>query len=197
MKRRRLALSCVACRRRKVKCGREMPSCVRCVRGGHGDSCTYVQYDDKSHPGLPTPTDESPEDKRDVSPSQSWTEEADHWQRTSAAVSNTLQNGNQLKRHGPQRTVEQLQERVFELETYVKEASAKPMSTEKLLGVSSLILVSAQLSPSRHVSIDDKQHLSTWPATFSYQSADLPPSRSRSSAAQGCFTRLRTIVASG
>ena len=161
MKRRRLALSCVACRRRKVKCGREMPSCVRCVRGGHGDSCTYVQYDDKSHPGLPTPTDESPEDKREISPSRSWTEEADHWQRTSAAVSNGLQDTNQLKRQGPQRTVEQLRERVFELETYVKEAGAKPTSTEKLSGVSSLILMSAQTRLLRHFSNHNSQHLLT------------------------------------
>lgn len=38
-KRRRTALSCYRCRSRKVKCGRELPSCLRCVKGGL--SCSY------------------------------------------------------------------------------------------------------------------------------------------------------------
>lgn len=40
-KRKRTALSCYRCRSRKVKCGRELPSCLRCVKGGFADSCNY------------------------------------------------------------------------------------------------------------------------------------------------------------
>ncbi|KAJ3934019.1 MAG: hypothetical protein NXY57DRAFT_745430 [Lentinula lateritia] len=34
--------ACIDCRRRKVKCGGEFPSCKRCVRGGYGLDCQYV-----------------------------------------------------------------------------------------------------------------------------------------------------------
>ena len=54
-KRRRLALSCVDCRRRKVKCGRELPTCVRCIKGGNADNCQYVQFG-KSIPLYTRPT---------------------------------------------------------------------------------------------------------------------------------------------
>lgn len=40
-KRKRTALSCYRCRSRKVKCGRELPSCLRCVKGGFAESCNY------------------------------------------------------------------------------------------------------------------------------------------------------------
>ncbi|KAI9737560.1 MAG: hypothetical protein M1834_009715 [Cirrosporium novae-zelandiae] len=40
-KRRRKTLSCYLCRKRKLKCDREYPSCGRCQKAGHGDSCTY------------------------------------------------------------------------------------------------------------------------------------------------------------
>ena len=40
-KRRRKALSCYDCRRRKLRCDREYPSCSRCRKGGQADSCTY------------------------------------------------------------------------------------------------------------------------------------------------------------
>ena len=39
-KRRRLILSCVSCRRRKLGCDRGDP-CVRCQRAGHPETCTY------------------------------------------------------------------------------------------------------------------------------------------------------------
>ncbi|KAL8243564.1 hypothetical protein R6Q59_009822 [Mikania micrantha] len=58
-KRQRLALSCVDCRRRKVKCDRTYPICIRCQKGGSADSCLYV-----SHTGLEPdhnpPSDDSP-----------------------------------------------------------------------------------------------------------------------------------------
>lgn len=40
-KRRRIALACLDCRRRKLKCDRKFPSCSRCNKGGHADKCTY------------------------------------------------------------------------------------------------------------------------------------------------------------
>ena len=39
IKRPRLALSCVVCRRRKVRCGREHPQCVNCTR--MNETCVY------------------------------------------------------------------------------------------------------------------------------------------------------------
>jgi hypothetical protein len=40
-KRKRNVLSCVDCRRRKVKCDHGLPSCSRCVLRGVASSCTY------------------------------------------------------------------------------------------------------------------------------------------------------------
>ena len=40
-KRRRIAFSCFDCRRRKLKCDRLFPSCTRCQKGGHPETCTY------------------------------------------------------------------------------------------------------------------------------------------------------------
>ena len=40
-KRRRIAFSCLACRRRKLKCDRIYPSCSRCQKGGHPEICVY------------------------------------------------------------------------------------------------------------------------------------------------------------
>ena len=40
-KRRRIAFSCGSCRRRKLRCDRVFPSCSRCQKGGHPESCTY------------------------------------------------------------------------------------------------------------------------------------------------------------
>ena len=40
-KRRRIAFSCLDCRRRKLKCDRVFPSCSRCQKSGNSESCTY------------------------------------------------------------------------------------------------------------------------------------------------------------
>ena len=40
-KRRRIAFSCLDCRRRKLKCDRNYPSCSRCQKGGRPQNCTY------------------------------------------------------------------------------------------------------------------------------------------------------------
>lgn len=40
-KRRRIALACLDCRRRKLKCDRAFPACTRCRKGGKTASCIY------------------------------------------------------------------------------------------------------------------------------------------------------------
>ena len=40
-KRKRKALSCYDCRRRKLGCDREFPACSRCRKSGQANSCTY------------------------------------------------------------------------------------------------------------------------------------------------------------
>lgn len=53
-KRRRIAFSCLACRKRKLKCDRVFPSCSRCQKGGHPEACTYDSEAIES--GLPQPS---------------------------------------------------------------------------------------------------------------------------------------------
>lgn len=40
-KRKRLVLSCLECRRRKMKCDRQMPTCSRCLEIGQAGLCKY------------------------------------------------------------------------------------------------------------------------------------------------------------
>lgn len=40
-KKRRPPLACIQCYQRKLKCGRELPSCSRCSKAGYADRCTY------------------------------------------------------------------------------------------------------------------------------------------------------------
>ena len=40
-RRKRKALSCYDCRRRKLRCDREVPTCGRCSKAGHADTCSY------------------------------------------------------------------------------------------------------------------------------------------------------------
>jgi hypothetical protein len=127
-KRRRLALSCVACRKRKVKCGRELPRCVRCVKGSQ--ECKYVPYEGRDGT-LPTPTEESPEDNRDQS-EESWTEEAETYYRSSKGIP---AKGHAHKRPAQQTSIEELHDRVTELRSYVMTAGARPMSSQVLNGM--------------------------------------------------------------
>jgi hypothetical protein len=41
LKNRRPPLSCIQCYQRKLKCGRELPACSRCVKMGCAHECTY------------------------------------------------------------------------------------------------------------------------------------------------------------
>lgn len=54
-KRKRKTLSCYDCRRRKLKCDREEPSCSRCRKAGQPELCSYV-YDVSSLSANSRPT---------------------------------------------------------------------------------------------------------------------------------------------
>lgn len=56
-KRKRDVLSCLDCRRRKLKCDRIFPVCGRCERGGNSDSCVYKSV--KTTDGIPDGRDGS------------------------------------------------------------------------------------------------------------------------------------------
>ena len=146
-KRRRLALSCVECRRRKVKCDRTYPVCQRCVKGGIGDTCVYVSHTGaESSVGLPTPE----ETHRPRAGSElSWAADATQYEKASARNETASR-----KRHAahdepdegadaPQmpsldvagRRIAQLQAKVVDLETMVYSAGGKPWSNEAHLGL--------------------------------------------------------------
>ena len=142
-KRRRLALSCVACRRRKVKCDRTFPTCNRCQKGNV--ACDYVAYTGKSDEAAPTPGSEgSSNSQREREASvNSWADDANIWharakQHTTAqsqpeaSASTTTPS---FANRPPHKTLLELQERVFELETYVRAAGSRPVSSEKYLGM--------------------------------------------------------------
>ena len=56
-KRKRKALSCVDCKRRKLKCDRMYPACGRCIKGGYAHSCQYTSLD-----GVTVADDQDPSD---------------------------------------------------------------------------------------------------------------------------------------
>lgn len=56
LKKRRPPVACIPCYRRKVKCGREVPSCGRCIAGGHGHECFYRNTSFQEIPQLPIPS---------------------------------------------------------------------------------------------------------------------------------------------
>ena len=41
LRRKRIVLSCLVCKRRKVKCDRHAPTCMRCTEGGRPEQCRY------------------------------------------------------------------------------------------------------------------------------------------------------------
>lgn len=154
-KRRRIALSCVDCRRRKVKCDRTFPSCVRCQKGGYGDKCLYVTHtgpNEGSSAGLPTPEDERRGRWREES-TASFQDEAQQYESTARSNDATVRRDEGapfptlqprsappriLMSAGPastDRRLAQLQGRLIELETMVYAAGGKPTSQEMLLGM--------------------------------------------------------------
>ncbi|RAH71188.1 uncharacterized protein BO66DRAFT_391092 [Aspergillus aculeatinus CBS 121060] len=54
-KRRRPPLACIQCYQRKVKCGKEFPSCSRCVRAGIAEECTYRGVSTHQKDGMTSP----------------------------------------------------------------------------------------------------------------------------------------------
>ena len=140
-------MSCVECRRRKVKCDRTYPVCQRCVKGGIGDTCVYVSHTGaESSVGLPTPE----ETHRPRAGSElSWAADATQYEKASARNETASR-----KRHAahdepdegadaPQmpsldvagRRIAQLQAKVVDLETMVYSAGGKPWSNEAHLGL--------------------------------------------------------------
>lgn len=171
-KRRRLALSCVNCRKRKVKCDRTYPTCVRCQKGGV--SCDYVSYTKQDSLATPS-SNESPHQRREGS-ATSWSGELSSYMfyvlKEShdvclAAIRRVLTIANMLrpiedanvwharaKEHENARTqaAEQqntltvqprsqgkssrdLQDRVNDLESLVKNAPSRPLSSQFYVGV--------------------------------------------------------------
>ena len=61
-KRRRKALSCYDCRRRKLKCDRTFPACSRCVKAGLARACTYAFDDAENAAQLSNAADDQHED---------------------------------------------------------------------------------------------------------------------------------------
>lgn len=49
---RRLHISCIECRRRKIRCDRSKP-CLPCIRGDRADGCLYPQAPDSQDKGIP------------------------------------------------------------------------------------------------------------------------------------------------
>ena len=41
VRRRRIVLSCLICKRRKVECDRQGPICIRCTEGGYPEQCRW------------------------------------------------------------------------------------------------------------------------------------------------------------
>lgn len=150
-KRRRIALSCVDCRRRKVKCDRTYPQCIRCQKGGYGDKCVYVRHTgDQPNDNFPTPEEEG---DRHSQCSESWVEEAAQYQ-TTAQQSETRAHqhlvttdaaaalqGNPIPEHTHEPTsnqeqkINQLQGRLMQLEAMVYAAGGKLVSPGMLLGL--------------------------------------------------------------
>ncbi|EXU99401.1 Zn(2)-Cys(6) zinc finger domain protein [Metarhizium robertsii] len=62
LKKRRPPVACIPCYRRKVKCGREVPVCRRCVQSGHEHECHYRNSSPANLPqsSLPQPGDAIP-----------------------------------------------------------------------------------------------------------------------------------------
>lgn len=78
IKKPRLSLSCIVCRRRKVRCGREQPECANCVR--MKENCVYramVRDESTGRVRPVSPQGRDPRDSTDAHPDLPWP----HWGR--------------------------------------------------------------------------------------------------------------------
>ena len=134
-KRRRLALSCVTCRRRKVKCGREEPICVRCQKGD--TACLYVPYEEDLE-GTPlakranTDGDDA-EDSNEASKSNG-SEGSRHLAEASAK-----------RHHGKSAEIDRLERKIAELEARARAPEVRPSASYSATG--STVLPDGQKNP--------------------------------------------------
>jgi hypothetical protein len=117
-KRRRLALSCVTCRRRKVKCDREEPICVRCQKGG--TECLYVPYEEDLE-GTPLA-----KTKR----TNSWADDAEDWTEASRTTeierARNVSEASKKKHHGDSAEIDRLEKKIADLEARTRATEARP-----------------------------------------------------------------------
>ena len=117
-KRGRKALSCYDCRRRKVGCDRRIPSCGRCVKQGHADSCIYEATPIDATPGGEAPL------SADGTHTSIRTLDSQSSQLASSLVgTNTKEAGNDVssKLLFQANKIEQLEARLVSLEAAVKQ----------------------------------------------------------------------------
>ena len=129
-KRRRIALSCVDCRRRKVKCDRTLPSCLRCRKSGVADKCKYVPYEGLDDESLENPNG-SHKRSREDSPG-SWVEEADDYARIASSGPNpmttTVPHSQSNKRSTQADMVTRLEQKIADLESRIEDSKGSALS---------------------------------------------------------------------
>ena len=131
-KRKRKALSCFDCRRRKLKCDREAP-CGRCRKAGHPETCVY-------NPETSATTDIVHEN-RDIPAQQLRRKHSDSWQLRDEAETHLLwvENGTQSmesvvsKVYSQSERIAQLESRVALLENLARQ----PLRQERTHAVNS------------------------------------------------------------
>ena len=121
-KRRRIALSCLECRRRKVKCDRDMPACLRCQKAGLVQDCIYVPYegDQLSSPTYTTVGRIEREEREDST--FTWAEQAEDYARVaSSGISNPMhQQTGPPKRPNHGELILKLEQKVADLEAHIE-----------------------------------------------------------------------------
>ena len=131
--------------------------------------------DDGSGNLLPTPTDDSPDEVRDANGTGDWAEQADSYYHSSraattnakAAAAAAVNSRASVKRPAPvQPSVEQMQEKVSELEALVLNAGSQSLQAQRALGMDHPALRPhtrpALSSASRYVSDMDTIAASEW-----------------------------------
>lgn len=93
-----------------------------------------MSYRDKAINAIPTPTDDSPQARRERS--TTWAEDAETWQARSANHGNAQPVSDKLTHTGPKpqpqtRPGHDLEQRISELESFVRAADPKPGPPKK------------------------------------------------------------------
>lgn len=98
-RRKRKTLSCYECRRRKLRCDREEPSCGRCRSAGQGDICSYEQKPISKRRENALATSQSVSPPVSTSARQRWTPATSHGaapSNGSESVNPTVSNARNL-----------------------------------------------------------------------------------------------------